>query len=75
MENFETSYFIFFMSKVPLAKKNMFSNQIVYKRAQIVEILEIGYKNVLRVSCLWLNGIAMRQQKFITENLLKRLFT
>ena len=52
MENFETSYFIFFMSKVPLAKKNMFSNQIVYKRAQIVEILEIGYNNVLQVSCL-----------------------
>ena len=75
MENFETSYFIFFMSKVPLAKKNMFSNQIVYKRAQIVEILEIGYNNVLQVSCLWLNGIAMRQQKFITENLLKRFFT
>ena len=40
------------MSKVPLANKYMFSDQIVYKRAQIVEILEIGYKNVLRVSCL-----------------------
>ena len=40
------------MSKVPLAKKNMFSNQIVYKRAQIVEILEIGYKNVPWVSLL-----------------------